>query len=1051
MKLINGVMSSLGVDAKSAAATADAVATLLSSTARIALAVSLVAPIYAALGAMAWWGITPATILAGLMIAGGVVFGILAGAVVALAAGTVKLVDAVMTNLGVDVNTAEATAKKVEAMSTTIKAVGGVMQTLTDAVVPFESAPWYTLWMGSSPADKLIKAMPKFARDFAKIAMFIRYAIIDPIWEYFPDSTKVEEAAKEVEGMGQIMKGLSVTLENITGAVTDFVTRPSFLGFTTGSSPAEKLWKAAPKFATEFAKVAMFIKYGVIDPIWEYFPDSTKVGEVAKEVEGMGIIMKGLNVTLSNITSAITDFVTAPSFLGFTTDSSPAEKLWEAVPKFAGDFAKVAMFIKYGVIDPIWEYFPDSTKVGEAAKEVEGMATIMTSLASMLKTLNDSIAPMIDGSGWFGNGPSMMDELVPKTAEFSVYFAAIAQFLKDGVIQPIKELPNAGELKQISETLSALTTVLVNLATTMDALGLAAERIGEADYKDISSLLNDLGGIQPNQRKKKGVFEQLFGPLSSPRLKNVNKKVVYTSKDTKAVTEQITDNLYKNGLTNIAERAKKAAAEARRIVHPNLAQAQKNGEQMMEQMFGTMENQSRQISQGTKGWALPKWMGIAPDPDEIMNRIEEAKARQAQEKAAKQAAEINSGNKLPGSVIPRTPENVNQIRKAYNLEIANAMKEGKTSLARDLELRKAKEVQALEQKANQLGVGYGDMENLKRAQSGAEPSDWAEVNRSLAGVGAHRAAKKAGSTLPLSTEFLKQQALYRGKGKIVSEAPAALELTTTAAAPPANLSLESAWRQKADAITAQLRDKYEPSIKQAVQAGRMEEAARLQKLKNAANPMEHLDHINAIETEIGRAKANGDKAALEELYRRKWEPIIKSGEQALQGGAAKGMNVLVGERGPEILTVKPLGGAFTPKLPSPIGLSPSVAQLESTVTTSPSRASPSLSPMPMMTEDERAARFQQDVRASADSGDGKELASINQANQQQVNLLTMIHQGIMQLADLWRPNNVVQGGPQGQRASTAGHTPGRQSSDYAAWQVLQNNQASLGTNQTFNA
>lgn len=138
----------------------------------------------------------------------------------------------------VSTDDAEDIAEKIGQIGLVLGSLGEVIKPLNETILPFTTGGWFT----SSPAEKLSKSMPVFSDFFNGLTSFVRFGIIDPINNNFPEIDELQAAKDKLLLLADIFRDFPQVLAAIQknmpkptlfAKVANGLAKLGFLGITS--------------------------------------------------------------------------------------------------------------------------------------------------------------------------------------------------------------------------------------------------------------------------------------------------------------------------------------------------------------------------------------------------------------------------------------------------------------------------------------------------------------------------------------------------------------------------------------------------------------------------------------------------------------------------------------------------------------------------------------------------------------------------------------------------------------------------------------------------
>jgi len=459
-----------GIDPATAAGVADNVSKLIEASGNIAKSVLEGAAFMALLGALVFSPL--AWIMVGLMFLGAKAFQALAPAVIKMTMAIVMLGKAAVAAAG-GVGKLDAMIVGVKKISEAITAVSEIFTTLYEKIVPLTSQSWWSFFGFSSTIQVIEKAIPEFAASFRVITDFVRDGIIMPLRQFGKEGKRLKQATSTAKLVRDAIVAAGEIMTTIEKVVVPMATTSWYNVF--GSTTLEKLDKAVPKFQKSFNSIINFVKDGVVAPVNSAFKNLKKLSQATSVAKAIASVIGAIGPMMDSISKVVLDLTTRPSFLGFSTGKSKAEKLEQAMPQFQTTFEKIVKFVKDGVVGPVVGAFRNLKKVNSAIAVAKGIGEAVAAIATVVDVLANKITPMTERGGWwarnFGDARSKMDKIEGMIPDFRRVFAIMVNFLKDSLIGiVVSAFPNLQAVNGVLPIVEGVGKAIAAIAEMMDAM-----------------------------------------------------------------------------------------------------------------------------------------------------------------------------------------------------------------------------------------------------------------------------------------------------------------------------------------------------------------------------------------------------------------------------------------------------------------------------------------------------------------------------------------------------------------------------------------------------
>jgi len=344
----------------------------------------------------------------------------------------------------------------IQGVSQILTAVTDVMNVMTSAIVPLTQGSWFT----DSPVENIREAINEFGNFFWAVGNFISTGIVKPIASTFGDAAGLKQVAESAKAMSVVLTSISDVMDTMLYAIV-----PLTEGSWFSDSPAERILEAKDEFGDFFWSVSSFIASGIIEPIAHSFGEAKDLAPVAETAKAMGVVLQSVAAMMDVLTYSIIPLVSG----GWWFSAAPADKIKEYLPKFAAFFWATSGLLRDGIVLPIMMNFGEAKNLEPAAATANAMATVLTSVATVMDTLTKSIIPLTREGWWFKKSP--VEKIYEGVIKFSSFFQAIAWFLRMGIVNPIQAyFGDAKELESAAASAQAMAKVIQAIPPMMDAM-----------------------------------------------------------------------------------------------------------------------------------------------------------------------------------------------------------------------------------------------------------------------------------------------------------------------------------------------------------------------------------------------------------------------------------------------------------------------------------------------------------------------------------------------------------------------------------------------------
>jgi hypothetical protein len=282
----------------------------------------------------------------------------------------------------------------------------------------------------------------------------------------------IKEAAK----LAYLMKMIGDLVRSVASVVNDLYKNilPLMKVGWISDSIVVQLEKAMPMFQAFFAKVADFVKVGIVDAVRSQFSNMKDLRDAAKKIDAMAQILR-LVAPVMKIMSENIAPMTQPGFFS----ASPVDKISKGMVKMDGFFRSVAEFVSDGIIKPVMEKMSDSKELKEVARRLAALSVILQSTATMIEATAKVIGFM-DPTSFFSDAP--MEKIMKNKGKFRTWFNSIVVLIKDGIIAPVALIGDSKVLKDTAMKLCQMSSIMKSVVSVIESV---AKAIGMMDPKYI--------------------------------------------------------------------------------------------------------------------------------------------------------------------------------------------------------------------------------------------------------------------------------------------------------------------------------------------------------------------------------------------------------------------------------------------------------------------------------------------------------------------------------------------------------------------------------------
>jgi len=363
---------------------------------------------------------------------------------------------------------------KLVGMSSVISTIPILLNTFTETLGGLTSG-WF--W---SPLDSIESQSEEFAENFGNILHFMQTGIMDPLFE-MPEADMYNAMVQKLTGMKNVIEAIPPVLASFTEGLAE-LTQGWFW------SPLDSIEAQADEFAENFGDIIRFFEWGMIYPLM-MLPSADAIGELHAKLPAMDMIIQSIPPMLASFTENLSKLTQGWFW-------SPLDSIEAQAEEFAENFGSIAMFFRVGMVYPLM-LLPSAETIGELQAKLPALTQVIQALAPMLTTFAEELGPF--AGGWFW---SPLDSIESQTEEFAENFGNIARFINEGVLEPLKLLPEATEIEALAASVEALAQVFGGLSDVLVALAEATATVGETDLgsmdlEGVKEALTTVAGMSP--------------------------------------------------------------------------------------------------------------------------------------------------------------------------------------------------------------------------------------------------------------------------------------------------------------------------------------------------------------------------------------------------------------------------------------------------------------------------------------------------------------------------------------------------------------------------
>jgi hypothetical protein len=378
---------------------------------------------------------------------------------------------------------AKSTVEGIKLIADMITAVGQIMEVLMEKIVPMTTTSWYNFW-SSSDIKQIEKAIPKFQSSFASVIKFVKEGVAQPLQRLQSETKGLDKTIRVAKAVGALLSVVGAVMTILVEKIAP-MTKVSWYNFWS-KSDVGKIADAIPVFKKSFASVVAFIRDGIVKPINNSIKDINEVRTAAQTARALASAIQSAAIMMDVLAKVVVPLSDQPGFLGFVTGKSKIEKLEQAIQPFQKSFKTIVKFVKSGIVDPIQETFSDLKQAQATLGIAKSITGIMIQVMNMLDILSNHLMPLMGEKTpmwqfWRSDKPDKLQGIVDLIPKFSGSFRAIAQFVKFGIVEPLRDFEIKG-LAEAAKTIGLMTKIITNIPPMMKSLDETMKLMSPGDY-----------------------------------------------------------------------------------------------------------------------------------------------------------------------------------------------------------------------------------------------------------------------------------------------------------------------------------------------------------------------------------------------------------------------------------------------------------------------------------------------------------------------------------------------------------------------------------------
>jgi len=358
---------------------------------------------------------------------------------------------------------------KLDNMETILQRLPGYMEKVVKA---FELLKPKDM-LASAPIRDVMMAVDDYEVWMKGLAAFLWNGVVNPIINFFPEEKLMIDAVRKLDNMETILQRLPGYMEKVVKAF-ELLNPKEMLGV----APIRMVMMAVDDYEVWMKGLAAFLWNGVVNPIINFFPEESHVGDAIKKLDNMETILQRLPGYMEKVVKAF-ELLNPKEMLGV----APIRVVMMAVTEYEGWMKALAAFLWNGVTNPILTYLPDKEHVETALAKIENMNSI---LDVMPEYINKAVGFMkvLDPRDLLAEQP--LSTLKANYEIYRTWLQALGAFMWNGIILSIEDyLPEPGDGKkslQKLQTTSAIMEIMpgtvISLSKTLGAISGLTEVFG---------------------------------------------------------------------------------------------------------------------------------------------------------------------------------------------------------------------------------------------------------------------------------------------------------------------------------------------------------------------------------------------------------------------------------------------------------------------------------------------------------------------------------------------------------------------------------------------
>ena len=388
-------------------------------------------------------------------------------------------------------------------MGATTNVIGTLKQTilaLASLIGPLNSSDC----LKEAPVNMIGRSVGEYAYWFGATFGLMRYGIVDPILNLMPDAKVVKEVKQRLDGMMQVMSGVSPLIATMVEMFGVYDPNKTF-----EAGPVSMIGIMAKLFTQYFTNVAKFLRKGIIEPIMMYLPESSQIEAVFYKLANMYKILRIIPRYLENVVVALAPLNTK----GMFKDSSIAV-IMNSTKYFTEWFVGLAKFFYFGIIGPMMNYFPNEKEMLAALNKLDNMQAILGRLPDYMDSIVQSLEPLNPKEL---EGMAPIRQIMESADTYEKWFVNLAAFMWNGIAGPITYFfPEEKLMIDALNKLDNMETILQRLPGYMEKVVKAFELLNPKEMLGVAPIRMVMMAVDDYEVWMKGLAAFLWNGVVNP-------------------------------------------------------------------------------------------------------------------------------------------------------------------------------------------------------------------------------------------------------------------------------------------------------------------------------------------------------------------------------------------------------------------------------------------------------------------------------------------------------------------------------------------------------